>query len=989
MFNVTPIKGNNQYAAAHYFSAADDYYAKESPGEWQGEGAERLGLTGPIDSVELAKLLDGKLPNGKRIATTFDPKSGKKRMGLDLTFSAPKSVSMQALVAGDKSVVLAHDRAVTKAMEHVEKLAQARRKEQGKTMRERTGNMVIGKFRHEMSRGKDPQMHTHAVVMNMTQRADGEWRALFNDDIFVVQHEVDAMYKGLLAYELRELGYEIRVLDNEGNFELNHITREQIEAFSGRSKVIEDALAKDGKTRADATTLEKQIIAMATRPRKDERDAELVKQYWVTKSRELGIDYGARSRLDGREYGESRAEPGARVHADSNLPTGMTPGQAVVQYAINHLTEREQVVGEQDMKTVALRRAVGLATPEQVSAEIDRLVKQGTLIESTPAYKMAKGSAEDPVLSPAGWQSHLKELKGWTDKQAQQYVAKAIARGSLVAAEKRYTTQKGLKREKAILAIERTGRGQVAPLMSQEQVAKALEGSTLTTGQRQAVETIVSTPNRFVGIQGDAGTGKTYSVDRAVQLLSSVNEAMNHGKTEDQPGYRILALAPYGNQVAALKNEGLDAHTLASFFHTKDKKLDERTIIVLDEAGVVGARQMEQLMRLVEKSGARLVQLGDTKQTEAIEAGKPFAQLQQNGMQTARIKEIQRQKDPELKRAVEHAADGNTPLSLQHIKHIEELRNPSERHQAIVNDYVRLTDQERKEVLIVAGTNKDRKEINTLARRALGLEGTGAKFDTLNRVDMTQAERRYAPTYRAGMLIQPEKDYKKAGLMRGETYTVKQALPGNILIVTGADGNPIQFNPRQVTKLSVYKHERPELAMGDLVRITRNDPALDLTNGDRMRVVSTQNGLIALASIKERNGKPERVVKLPANKPLHLEHAYSATVHSAQGLTNDRVMISINTKSRTTSLNLFYVAISRARLEARIYTDAIAGLPGAIAKRYDKSTALALQRERDAQRLQKAHGPKVLVDGPKNEHVLERERRSRPNNLSDGMELTK
>ena len=120
MFNVTPIKGNNQYAAAHYFSAADDYYAKESPGEWQGEGAERLGLTGPIDSVELAKLLDGKLPNGKRIATTFDQKSGKKRMGLDLTFSAPKSVSMQALVAGDKSVVLAHDRAVTKAMEHVE-----------------------------------------------------------------------------------------------------------------------------------------------------------------------------------------------------------------------------------------------------------------------------------------------------------------------------------------------------------------------------------------------------------------------------------------------------------------------------------------------------------------------------------------------------------------------------------------------------------------------------------------------------------------------------------------------------------------------------------------------------------------------------------------------------------------------------------------------------------------------------------------------------
>ena len=146
--------------------------------------------------------------------------------------------------------------------------------------------------------------------------------------------------------------------------------------------------------------------------------------------------------------------------------------------------------------------------------------------------------------------------------------------------------------------------------------------------------------------------------------------------------------------------------------------------------------------------------------------------------------------------------------------------------------------------------------------------------------------------------------------------------------------------------------------------------------------------MIELASTKERDGKPERVVKLPANKPLHLEHAYSATVHSAQGLTNDRVMISVNTKSRTTSLNLFYVAISRARLEARIYTDAIAGLPGAIAKRYDKSTALALQKERDAQRLQKAHAPKALVDGPKTERALEREKRSRPNNPSDGRERT-
>jgi len=946
MFNVTLIKGDNQYAAAGYFSNADDYYAKEAPGEWQGIGAELLGLEGAIDQKELARLFDGRLPNGERMAKTFDKETGSRRMGIDLTFSAPKSVSMQALIAGDKDVIAAHDRAVTRSMEEVERLAQTRLKVNGKSMLERSGNLVIGKFRHEMSRAKDPQMHTHAVVMNMTRRSDGKWRALRNDDIYKIQPQVDAMYKGILAQELAALGYQIRVLDNQGNFELAHISRDQIEAFSSRSKVIEDALAKDGKTRADATPLEKQIIAMATRPRKDERDRHLVKEYWVTKARELGIDFGARSHLDNREY----APRTGSSPAEYSLPAGVTPGQAVVQYAINHLTEREQVVSENDLRTVALRRAVGLATPEQVNDEIRRLVKQGTLIESPPAYRMATGDKDSPVLSPAGWRAHLQELKGWSEKEARQYVDMAIKRGSLEASEKRYTTQRALKREKAILAIERTGRGQVAPLMSKELVAKALESSTLSAGQYQAVEAIVSTNNRFVGIQGDAGTGKTYSVDRAVKLIDSVNSAMATRDPQHITGYRVVALAPYGNQVIALKNERLDAHTLASFFHTKNKGLDAKTIVILDEAGVVGARQMERLMREIEQSGARLIQLGDTKQTEAIEAGKPFAQLQQNGMQTAHIKEIQRQKDPELKLAVQHAAEGHPTKSLDHLKHVEELRTASERHQAIVRDYMSLTPDQRKEVLIVAGTNKDRKEINQMARQSLGLLGQGKEFETLNRVDSTDAERRYAPSYKQGMIIQPEKDYKRSGLARGELYVVDQPLPGNVLVVKDRSGNRYEFNPRQATKLSVYKLEKPELSVGDLIRINRQDPKLDLTNGDRMRVINIGGGVVQLASLKEINGQPERTVSLPTNRPLHLEHAYSATVHSAQGLTNDRVMISLNTKSRTASQNLWYVAISRARLEARVYADSIKSLPAAIAKRYDKTTALSLQQERERQR---------------------------------------
>ncbi|KUF34854.1 MobF family relaxase, partial [Xanthomonas phaseoli] len=848
MLNVTPIRGNNQYAAAHYFSAADDYYAKEHPGEWQGQGAQALGLTGPVEQAQLSRLLDGQLPNGERIQTTFDPTDNKKRMGLDLTFSAPKSVSMQALVAGDKDVTAAHDRAVTRALEQVERLAEARKKVKGKSYRERTANMVIGKFRHEMSRAKDPQLHTHAVVLNMTQRADGAWRALSNEDIFRVQHEVDALYKAELARGLQALGYAIRLVDDQGNFELDHISRDQIEAFSARSRVIEEALANEGKTRATATTLEKQIISLATRPRKDESDRELVKQYWVEKSRELGIDYGLRSQLDGRTYeagdsfgtrGRERGDAGDRIAATS-LPASLTPAQAVVQYAINHLTEREAVVRETALTATALRRAVGLAGPDEVRAEIKRLAGQGALIEAVPAYRMADRK-DGPALSSAGWKSYLQELKGWSDKQAQQYVGNAIKQGSLVPAEKRYTTQKALAREKAILAIERTGRGAIEPIMTAAAVKTALEGTALSAGQRFAVETIVSTKNRFVGIQGDAGTGKTYTVNQAVALIKQASAVSE--------GYRTVALAPYGNQVKALKNEGLEAHTLASFLRTKDKPIDGKTIIVLDESGVVGARQMEQVMRVVEKAGARMVLLGDTKQTEAIEAGKPFAQLQQDGMQTARISEIQRQKDHELKTAVEHAAEGRVTPSLAHIKHVEELKEPIERHRAIVNDYIQLTEPERRETLIVAGTNQARREINRMVRESLDLTGKGREFDTLTRVDMTQAQRRFAPSYQPGMVIQPEKDDQKAGLTRGETYRVKEALPGNALVLQRQDGTTTTINPRKATQLSVYRLERAELSVGDTVRINRNDPGRDLTNGDRMRVAGVIGGVVKLESV--------------------------------------------------------------------------------------------------------------------------------------------
>jgi conjugative relaxase-like TrwC/TraI family protein len=926
MLNLTPIRGNNQYAAAHYFSAGDDYYANEHPGQWQGKGAQALGLAGPVAQAQLSRLMNGQLPNGARIQTTFDPATKSKRMGLDLTFSAPKSVSMQALVAGDTDVSAAHDRAVQLAIEQVERLAAARLKVAGQSRRERTANMVVGKFRHEMSRAKDPQLHTHALVLNMTQRADGAWRALANEDIFHAYDGIDALYKAELARGVQALGYAIRLVDDRGNFELAHISRAQIAAFSARSGVIEEALADAGKTRASATTLEKQVIALATRPRKDERERAIVKQYWVEKSRALAIAYHVHSRLDGHSYPSEN-------DGFIRLPASLTPAQAVVHYAIDHLTEREAVVSESQLTATALMRVVGLAGLQEVQAEIKRLAAQGTLIASAPAYRLA-GSASSPLLSAHGWQAYWRQVNGCSAPVARRSVDAAIGQGALVAAEQRYTTQKALKREQALLAIERSGRGQVAPLLGAAVVHQALAQSPLNAGQRAAVMTMLTTPHRFVGIQGDAGTGKTSAVRQAVALIEQAGAS------------RTRVLSPYGSQVKALQDAGLDAQTLASFLRSKNNAIDTKTVVVLDEAGVIGARQLEQAMRTVERAGARMVLLGDTKQTEAIEAGRPFAQLQQAGMQTARIHEILRQTDPYLKTAVAAAASGRANSSLAHIRHVVQWPHASDRHRAIVRDYLALSAPERRASVIVVGTNDARREINSLVRAALALAGNGRQVAILTRVDMTQAQRRFALSYQPGMVIQPEKDYPKAGLLRAETYRVRETVPGNGLVLERPDGSTSTVNPRRATQLSVFHLERAELSVGDTIRINRNDAARDLTNGERLRVAAVGGSSVWLESSEPHSGRVLRTLEMPLTRPLHLEHAYASTVHSAQGLTHDRALIAIDTASRTTSFNLYYVAISRARVEARIYTNSIQALPEAIARRAEKSTALALQRER-------------------------------------------
>lgn len=904
--------------AGYYGDGADDYYAKEGESmEWQGEGAKFLGLTGEVDLKRFKELLAGEISRDIRIAKAETRNDSKERIGLDLTFSAPKSVSMQALVGGDPAIIKAHDLAVTRAVEIAERRAQGRKKENGKSMIEDTGNLVVAKFRHETSREQDPQLHTHAVLLNMTRRSDGEWRALRNDEIIKMSKYLGAVYRAELASELAKQGYSIRH-ERDGLFELGHISREQLEKFSQRSAQIEERLARDGKTRETATTAEKQAAAMATRAPKTSAERKDLHAEWTGRATELGIDFKNRE-LSGAEA----TGPQIKAHAPPDEYAAELAAKRAVRFAVNHLTERQSVMIEGDLIGAALEHGMAHTTMKDIESEIKRQVESGYLIQQHTMYR----SAENPVPGDRGqtrdmWVAEL-EAMGMNSSSARERVDTAIRRKSLIETEIQFTTQTALAREKRILSIERDGRGAVEPVMDIAIAKIILDGTDLNAGQRSAAELMATTTNRVIGVQGFAGTGKSHMLDTAKEMLEA-------------NGYHVRALAPYGSQVKALRELNVESNTVASFLKARDKKIDDRTVLVIDEAGVVPARQMDQLLREAEKAGARVVLMGDTAQTKAIEAGRPFDQLQAAGMETAKMEEIQRQKEQLLKEAVELSARGKAAESLTRISSLTELQDKHERRQAIADEYVALGPSDRDKTLIVSGTNESRREINAAVRLGIGLEGMGEDVDTLTRRDTTQAERRFSKYYRIGDVIQPEVDYQKTGLKRGELYRIESTGPGNrLLLLQQETGELLAINPMQHAKLSVYEPDRIELSPGDKVRITRNDASLDLANGDRFTVESVTKESVTLRGV-------HRSVTLPTDAPLHLDHAYATTVHSSQGLTSDRVYFDADSKSRTTAKDVHYVAISRARYEAKIWTDDISKLPKAISRENVKHAALDL-----------------------------------------------
>jgi len=429
----------------------------------------------------------------------------------------------------------------------------------------------------------------------------------------------------------------------------------------------------------------------------------------------------------------------------------------------------------------------------------------------------------------------------------------------------------------------------------------------------------------MIGIHGRAGVGKTTLLSATAKIAST-------------SGYTVKGLAPSAAAARELDSAGIAAETIASFTQRSSKGLHAKTILVVDEAGMTSTRQLHTILTEAAAAGCRVVLVGDTAQLAAVEAGKPFAQLQAHGMATTVVGQIQRQKNPQLKQAVELAVDGQVAMAVQLLeKQVIQIPASSQRFDQIARDYVALSADERAQALVIAGTRHARTAINQNIRTQLGLGADGINLVLLSRKDHTEAQRRSILSYDAGDVVQAEKHYPSLGLQRGDMARVVARLDHGILLER-QDGVRVAWQPAIATRLSAFVPALCPIADGELLRFTANDRARGFINGDTAKVVKldAERHTMTLALADGRQ------VDMDTRQPLVLDYGYCSTVYGAQGQTCDRVLIEADAHSLTASQNTFYVAISRARHAAHIYTDDREMLPLAMSRKYVKESALEL-----------------------------------------------
>ena len=1025
MFNIVQVKGDD--AGGYYGTQANYYLGGEAPSNWVGQGAAAIGLKGPVDPAAFTQLMNGEVP--KPGSDPVRVLSGVRK-GWDMTISAPKWASVLITLGEDKRLAAHWQTAAKRAFDYVERFATYRETVKGVTRDVVGARLIGGAFLHDANRNNEPSIHVHMVASAIGVTKRGKLRAVDLQHAYKHAKLIGQYVHANFAHTARRDGYQVG-LDDKGMAVLENAP-EGLGAVSEALSTRRDEVRSEIDRLGVATRQGEVAVVRATREAKSPDTADLITHAKaVAEAKGFGPDQiralvpdthlslkdAMAARVDGALPGfvaKTLAEQSGKTPGEpSSTPPGDAPGFAkrLVRLAGAAITEIWAQLSDQSRSTDKYART-GYPAPQLSDSRprpdvfrppedypATRLAARHEL-----AYQIRRVSERQAaftlhdVVLPTLISGLNEDLPGVTETQVLGAARDFVSEGLLVVGRDRkslYTaTGLELEREQRIHEHTERGKGQSVPVLAPDPAQRAIhayeaDAHKLTDGQRQLVTAILSSKDRFVSVQGVAGTGKTTALRAAQSILKSNTKATGH--------VRLYGVANTKSARDEVRAQGIEARTTASFlsrftryFHTgvlptgEDKADWENTVLLFDEASFAGNADMEAAMAIADKLGVRgFVAQGDRDQLPAIPAGNvPDLISKLSHGFTVTLSDIVRQTNPDLREAIEQLvgakpvsgapntykpiggprdvttrlskavaawtkADAITDLGLERAR---DKDSRAEQLQAIAasvaGKWQALSPQERAETLVVFPTHELRALFHDEVRQTLRQEGEiigeDKDLQVLRPKPMGQAEKDRAGNYSSGDVLVFSQMVRRIWARPGARFSVDQVdRDANQLALRDTKGEPhtlsLSDGRSKLPRFEVFRETSAAFAIGDRIRILPGDPR-NLADGLTDLTITGEDGrgLEVTGRVSEPGedtAGETRTLRLQAGSTtaMMIDHDYSRTVYAAQGLSALRVLAGFHSQSIMTSFANLYVIGSRAKEALSIITDSLERAMDAVA----------------------------------------------------------
>lgn len=854
--------------AENYYYDRDAVY-KQSDSRYLGTGAAALGLEGQGVGPEFSMLIRGVSPAGEKLAQRKNLPDDKAVAGTDIPLTLPKSWSMLALVDPDIRAAALEAAKVTVNAVEANGWIQGRQTKDGVT-EQVEGKMVAAVFPHSASRENDAHFHVHSVFLNVTQRPDGSWSTLENHTLFEHSKDIRQIFLSEFAASeaVQKYGIELSV-DRGGTVvpEVAGFDKNAAELFSKRHNEIHNADALRERLQERMPNLNSKdlddLVQLSTRAAKnhDMTEAELIKS-----------------------------------HQDQLKAAGLPTLEQMRENALAAKVVQEQAAGEKLTARDYVKQAA-----EDLS-EHQSVFSRAELIQA--ALKQSVGSA--------------------TWSQTEKAVTEAASSAEIVGySDGKFTTPEIQKTEARVAQVAVEQREAFTPLLQDSQVKEVInqfqekKGFVLTTGQAEAVAYTLQHTGRVGVIQGDAGAGKSSSMEAVADTIASIGR---------EQGVSVRGLTLQGKTSVLLEGDsGISSGTIDSFLNSKSEwNGKDRQLWIVDEYSMVDSRRLGALVDRAEQENAQLILLGDKKQLAAIGAGRLGQDLDEKGLvKTVIMSESLRQKT-EYAKAIDHAMKrGDIARAVGIMEAAGKLivePDREKRAQAMAAAYVQAEQQAREETggkrgaLAMTLTNAEREaviqEIRTLQKEAGVIAETDHTFTTRAPVQMDAVTRKLAASYHEGMIIIPAKPIGAIEAGKEARVTSVDSV-ANTITITGITGHSETMDARKATKgLMVYDERQTELAVGEKVVWLKTD---NTAQGKYNQIKNGMTGTIeAIGDDGRLTIKTERghTVQIDG-EGAYLTNAQAITGHKAQGATEHTGLLSISADDRLATQNMLYVLTTR------------------------------------------------------------------------------